>query len=1191
MQPFDLLNTPLSGTNLIEAGAGTGKTYTIAGLFVRLILEEQVPVEKILVVTFTIAATEELKDRIRKKLLQVKSGLTHGNVDDPFISELIKRQPDAVRALQRIDEAIIDFDRAAIFTIHGFCQRIIHENAFETGSLFDTELAADQSHFLQEVTDDFWRKHFYRAPKELVNYALSAGKIPGPSFFHDLLNRINAPEILIIPDMQVRPISNLKSYRSCLVKLKSLWTKARHDVADLLRDPGLKGNIYGSLSSNGRELKITSMLESMDRFVELHSIGFPLFDGFQRFTHEKLSQSVKKGHEPPDHEIFHICDELLLKGVALTKEIERRLLSLKIEFFKDAKAALNKRKQEKNILFFDDLLLLVKQTLEADGGDILATAIRRQYQAALVDEFQDTDDVQYRIFSKLFSKPESILFMIGDPKQAIYGFRGADVFSYLKAAQDARNKYTLTHNWRSDPKLITAVNTLFSIIQKPFVFEDIPFETARPGNDRLQAGAEEIPFRMWFLPSEDEDNRPIPKEDAVHLISEQVGQEVARMLQQEPGLFGVDDIAVLVRTNRQAQIVKTCLTRNGIPSVLFQSGNIFDSQEAEEMEILLLSIAEPGNLGRFRTALSCDLMGFTGESLQSAEADASRWERHRSHFREYHEIWNDQGFVRMFRMLMTKEKVKERLLSLPDGERRLTNLLHLEELLHQTAVENKPGISGLIKWLSEQRAPSSPRLEEHQLRLESDENSVKIVTIHKSKGLEYPVVFCPFSWEGSRLRGSGILFHADDENKRLTLDLGSKNLDQHSGIAQEELLAENLRLLYVAVTRATRRCYLICGQIRSAETSALAYLLHFTPLSTTGNILIDLKTQYSALSKERLWDDLKALKDKSGGSIELETLPIPGHAVYTIPSGESEKLECRRFSSAIDVSWKISSYSSLVSRRIKDTELPDRDDSRSIDPEPESEDSHNGFNIFNFPKGTRTGLFFHEIFEQLDFQNALSQTCSPLIEEKLNDYGFDTEWCETVNQSIQNVVSIPLPTDRHYFALSTISSDNRINEMEFYFPLHPFSPQTLQDIFNEHAGIQISTGFPDRLERLVFSPASGFMKGYVDLVFFHGGRFFLIDWKSNYLGSKIDDYGKEALNTAMGEDYYILQYHLYVLALDLYLTQRLPGYHYSKDFGGVFYLFIRGIDTDRGPEFGIYSDRPSIEMINALKQALIPWPG
>ena len=277
------------------------------------------------------------------------------------------------------------------------------KNAFETGSLFDTELAADQSYFLQEVTDDFWRKHFYRAPKEWVNYALSAGKIPGPSFFHDLLNRINAPEILIIPEMQVRPIRNLKSYRSCLAKLKSLWTKARHDVAHLLKDPGLKGNIYGSLSSNGRELKITSMLESMDRLVERHSIGFPLFDLFHRFTHQKLSLSVKKGHEPPDHEIFHLCDELFQKGEALKKEIERRLLSLKIEFFKDAKAALKKRKQEKNILFFDDLLLLVKQTLEADGGDILATAIRRQYQAALVDEFQDTDDVQYRnLFQTLF---------------------------------------------------------------------------------------------------------------------------------------------------------------------------------------------------------------------------------------------------------------------------------------------------------------------------------------------------------------------------------------------------------------------------------------------------------------------------------------------------------------------------------------------------------------------------------------------------------------------------------------------------------------------------------------------------------------------------------------------------------------------------------------------------------------------
>ena len=1186
MKPFDLLNTPLSGTNLIEASAGTGKTYTIAGLYVRLVLEENVPVESILVVTFTIAATEELKDRIRKKLLQAKSGLIDGNMDDPFILELINRQSDPVKALQRIDEAIIDFDRAAIFTIHGFCQRVLHENAFETGSLFDTELAVEQSHIFQEITDDFWRKNFYTAPVELVNYTVKMGKIPGPGSFHDLLSRISAPEILIVPEMPIRPTRSLKSYRSGFAELKSLWPKARNLVAELLRHPGLKGNIYGSITTSGREMRIAAMLESMDRFIGPHSVGFPLFDGFERFTFQMLSRSMKKGYEPPNHEIFDCCDALYSKGETLRKEFEIRLLSLKVQFFKYSKAALKERKIEKNILFFDDLLILLKQALEADGEGILSNAVRRQYRAALVDEFQDTDTIQYHIFSRIFSKRDSILFMIGDPKQAIYGFRGADVFSYLKAAHNAQYKYTLTHNWRSDPKLITAINTLFSSVQKPFVIDDIPYEFASPGNSESQTSSSKKPFRLWFLPTEN--NRPIPKDDAVHLISEQVSHEIARILQQDSGSFGAGDIAILVRTNRQAQIIKSYLTRKGIPSVLFQSGNIFDSPEAEEMELLLWSIAEPGNEGRFKTALSCDLMGFAGESLEFADADASEWERLRSHFREYHEIWSDQGFVRMFRTLLTREKVKERLLSLPDGERRLTNLLHLEEILHQTAMEGKLGASGLIKRLSEQRDPSSPRLEEHQLRLESDDHAVKIVTIHKSKGLEYPVVFCPFSWEGVLVRGSGILFHADDEDKQLTLDLGSENLDHHMDIAQEELLAENLRLLYVALTRATQRCYLIWGQIRSSETSALAYLLHYTQLGTFGNILSEMKIQYSTLKKERLLNDLRTLKEKSDNSIEIEILPKPDEAMYTAPSGESEKLGYKPFNGAIDVSWKISSYSSLISRRAKDTELPDRDTSTVTDSEHTDTDLQDEFSIYCFPKGTRTGLFFHEIFEHLDFQCAASQSCLPLIEEKLKHYGFDAGWCDTVNEMIQHVISTPLSSDRPDFTLSTISVGNRINEMEFYFPLFPFSPRTLQDIFAKHAGIHISTGFPDRLERLVFSPAGGFMKGYVDLVFFNDGQYYLIDWKSNYLGSRIDDYGNDALNTAMREGYYILQYHLYILALDLYLSHRLPYYNYSKDFGGVFYLFIRGIDFHRGPEYGIYYDRPSVDMIHALKQALIP---
>jgi exodeoxyribonuclease V beta subunit len=425
---FDSVNTPLVGTNLIEASAGTGKTYTIAGLFLRLILEQKLSVDQILVVTFTKAATEELKDRIRNKLLQAKSAFLKGKSNDILINALVKNIGNQASAVQLIQDTLVDFDNASIFTIHGFCSRILHENAFETKSLFDTELVADQHGLIQEVADDFWREHFYSLPPEFVAYTLK--KIPGPEYFVKLLAIKTAPDIRIIPELEKPSLNSLDNFRTIFKKLKKIWSFSREEVALLLKDPSLSGTVYGSLKTQGvktdlskRDMKVLSMIEAMDKFADVKSIGFPLFKDFEKFTATKLSKSVKKNHLPPLHEFFDICDALFEKGSSLESEMETYLLYLKTQFFNFAQTKLLERKKNSNIQFFDDLLIMVKNALEDKGGNELATAIRQKYKAALVDEFQDTDSVQYEIFTRLFATKQNSLFMIGDPKQAIYGFR------------------------------------------------------------------------------------------------------------------------------------------------------------------------------------------------------------------------------------------------------------------------------------------------------------------------------------------------------------------------------------------------------------------------------------------------------------------------------------------------------------------------------------------------------------------------------------------------------------------------------------------------------------------------------------------------------------------------------------------------------------------------------------------------
>ncbi|UCH20674.1 MAG: UvrD-helicase domain-containing protein, partial [Deltaproteobacteria bacterium] len=928
MKTFDLINTPLKGSSLIEASAGTGKTYTIAGLFVRLILEKALCADQVLVVTFTNAATEELKERIRHKLLQTKEGFLRGGSPDPLVGKLVNRSQDPDRAIQMLQDALIDFDKAAIFTIHGFCQKILHENAFETGSLYNTELVTDPSQVVQEIADDYWRKHFCTAPPEFVSYANKKKNVTEPSTFISLLERVRYPDVEILPEIEKPGLEALDNFRHAFKSLQSKWPTARGIVRELLKSPALSGTIYGSLKPDPkspditkRDVKVHALIELMDRFVADTGTEFPLFPGFEKFTTAKLKGSVKKNHHPPTHEVFKICDLLNNIGAELEAQMEKYLTFLKVDFFGFAREELSKRKKIKNIQFYDDLLLAVQKALKEGGdrdGDLLTNTIKQRYKAALVDEFQDTDAIQYDIFSTLFGSGDNILFMIGDPKQSIYGFRGADIFSYIKASAKAEAKYTLSENWRSESGLITAVNTIFSNVKAPFLFHDISFIDGKPGNTKVSApeltGA---PFKLWYLPSGGK--RPVNKSVAVDSIANAVTAEILKLTSPGADHVQTGDIAVLVRTNRQAQIIKNYLSARHIPAVLYSTGNIFDTDEALEMEQILTSIAEPANHHLFRSALVTDMLGGFGEELDPAEKEPLWWQRRYVQFREYYEIWKNYGFIRMFRTLMTREEIKQRVLTLPSGERRLTNILHLIEVIHRVSIENRLGISALLKWFSEQRGLASTGVEEHQLRLESDERAVKIVTIHKSKGLEYPIVFCPFGWESSVPAGQEIIFHGTNDNKRLTLDLEARKGDYHMALAQNELLAENLRLLYVALTRAKKRCYLIWGRINTAETSALAYVLHdfnWREHSDAGDNIVDLLAEdFLSLADDEIIADLRKLAEKSKGTIEFSLMPSECEGQYESEPLSREKLSCRIFNGRIDKHWKVSSYSSLISKQ------------------------------------------------------------------------------------------------------------------------------------------------------------------------------------------------------------------------------------------------------------------------------------
>jgi exodeoxyribonuclease V beta subunit len=1200
---FDLTGTPLApGVTLIEASAGTGKTFTIAGLFLRLILERNFSVREILVVTFTEAATGELRDRIRRTLADAAAAFRAGGSRDAVMARLIAPHlPQSRQMLARLDRALCGFDEASIFTIHGFCQRTLRDRAFESGVLFDTELITDDTELLETIAEDYWRTRFYEAGPLPVSFALK-NRLQPESFLPLLREQTRHPLLQYVSRVDGRGLSELiGALEKNFAAARAVWLKQKDAIAALLGS--------GADWPIGEHAKPDVVREKLDLAEACFASEEPTpaaLAALDFFSRSAIEEDTSRKCDGPAYEFFDLCEQLGERETDF-------LAGLKLDFIGYGRNELPRRKQQLKAQSFGDLLTHLHAALNAPGGAALAREVRAKYQAALIDEFQDTDPVQYQIFHRLFvgadvrrltsdqsllapAAATPLLFLIGDPKQAIYGFRGADIFTYLEAAARVDQRYTLEQNWRSETPLVGAVNAIFGFAENPFVFDQIRFQPVHAAGDADQNaltedGRPSPPLHLWFMPRE-QGAAGINKGDTEAALPALVAAEIARLLGGDARL-GSDkltprDIAVLVRKRDQARLMQEALRALHIPSVLHTEESVFASREARELARVLAALAQPANERLLRAALATDLMGVDGSTLEALGDDEAGWQGRCERFHAGHERWRQRGFMPMFREWLQEENVRPRLLAFADGERRLTNLLHLAEALHQAALERRLGASEVTRWLHERIAASDQAAELHQLRLERDDQAVRLVTIHKRKGLEYPVVFCPFSWDSSSLRrglDEEVLFHSphvaadgEDGASEFFRDLGSENIAEHRALAFRERLAENLRLLYVALTRARNRCYLVWGGFKDAGTSAPAWLFH-RPAHVTGHLKELLDAHFKSLEDTALRRDLERLAERPVAEdgqpvVWLTDIPQPRPeprrpAVETAPD-----LRSREFNGVIDRHWRISSFSNLTAGA-RD-ERPDYDATVIACATTPAAGQGEPTGIFAFPRGTAPGTCLHKIFEELDFTQAGGAALETLVTEKLRLHGFSpTEFGPGVCGAIRRTLTVPLDPVRPDFTLSRVTLAERLNELEFYFPTSQLSPALLEAGF---AATPHSTAW---LERLNFKPAGGFVKGFIDLVFRFDGRFYIVDWKSNWLGGRPEDYSQAAVVHEMAEHFYPLQYHLYTVALHQYLALRLPDYDYEKHFGGVFYLFVRGMDPAR-PELGVHRDRPPAELIEKL---------
>ncbi|TFF41107.1 exodeoxyribonuclease V subunit beta [Pseudomonas sp. RIT623] len=1197
------LSFPLHGSQLIEASAGTGKTFTISALYLRLILghggaqafsRELLP-PQILVVTFTDAATKELRERIRARLAEA-ARFFRGELQDadPLLHQLRDDYPQAhwPRCASRLEIAVQWMDEAAVSTIHGWCQRMLREHAFDSGSLFTQSLETDHSELLGQVMRDYWRRFCYGMRGESLAWVRGNWGSPDALLprIRPLFGRVRGQADEDDPQALIE--ATLRQRTEQLGQLKAPWGVWADELQQICRDA------VAAKQADGRKLQARYFEPWFDKLrawaADGQAMELDLGTGFTRLTPVGMAEAWKAG-EPPEHPALRAMETLReqLQGLASP---DARLLEHAAAWV-SARFEVEKRRRAE--MGFDDMLLRLQHALGSDAGERLAGLIREQFPVALIDEFQDTDPVQYGIFERIYrigeNNPDTGLFMIGDPKQAIYAFRGADIFTYLAARRATAGRlHSLDTNYRSSQAMVAAVNRVFLEAEArregrgAFLFRaegdnPLPFvEVHAKGRSEqlLIDGQASAALQCWHLESDEPVSSTLYRQ---RLAASCASHIVAVLDGGQQGVTGFadaagklrpclpSDIAILVRDGREAQMVRAELAARDVRSVyLSDKDSVFAAQEAHDLLAWLKACAEPDSERLLKAALASLTLDLPLIELERLNQDERVWEDWVMRFRRYRDTWQRQGVLPMLRRLLHDFRLPRTLMGRSDGERVLTNLLHLAELLQQAAGE-LDGEQALIRHLTEHLATAGQAGEEQILRLESDEQLVKVVTIHKSKGLEYPLVYLPFICTSKPVDGQRLPlgWHDDEGVAHLTLTPDARQIER----ADDERLAEDLRLLYVALTRAQHACWLGVADLKRGtqrgsqlHRSALGYLLG-------GGVPLAASNQLAA------WLDTLAA---SSPSIARLPLPQADEQRYRIPDNQRELLPPRKPRRAAAEHWWIASYSAL---RLGDqTLVADSSqaqqllDDETLDSQLLREVPAEAGDIHRFPRGPNPGTFLHGLLEWAGREGFAEVSAQPAEIERTVGRRCNRRdwkgWIPTLTQWLQQLLVQPLPLQGTTVSLAGLRQYQI--EMEFWFASHRVDAQQLDQLVARHT--HVGAARPAALPTVL----NGMFKGFIDLAFELDGRYYVADYKSNWLGPDAGAYEAQAMEQAILEHRYDLQYVLYLLALHRQLRARLPDYDYDRHVGGALFIFLRGVTT---AGHGLYHTRPPralIEQLDAL---------
>lgn len=1103
---FKVESVLLEGNNLIEASAGTGKTYSIAILVLRLIIETDTPIEKVLLVTFTEAAAAELKERTQAflylALKECKSSGTSGNdTIEKIVQEALKNK---INVESKLKAALLDLDKATISTIHGFCQQTLTEFAFETNQMYGKEVLKDTALLIEEEVNRYWRevvvKMEYDFLKEIgleergtwvsaVKNVMSGQKLPGSS--NNVLEKF---------------IDKYKNKKNLLVEFGSKLAAYRDVVIGW-----------------GKNIKALNHLADTPAFYKNLSKEEPVFKFKEHFNSDFIKvQEIQNNYSKLSLETAHHYLDIACE--IITKRITKKL-------------------EEKSLFTFDEL---IQKVYEARKNESFKKLLRAKYSAVFVDEFQDTDKKQYEIFEEIFQKNEgSILFFIGDPKQSIYGWRQADIATYKKARGSENMKvWKMNVNYRSSKEFVAAGNDFFD-----GVYPGYPtVESNNKNSDGKHCVLDNKPFEPICIV------KNIKNGDGVKAsIDKTFNLLFSKEFKLNSKHVMPSNVAVLVRKAKEAREVKEILDRLGIPSVIINDENVFQTVEAESIKEILTAILNisKSNIDR---AMITPILGRKIHDLEKYN-----YEDLFQFFLELKKTWEEKGIFKTLQSVLNYFEVQERFEGNKGikGQQLISNTLQLIDLLQSASLENSFTPTECLQFLKDE-IKNTTQNDAYVQRIESDEDAVTIMTIHKSKGLEFDVVVLPYLNLNTKIHHKIKFksFRKDDEYIFSKRPLSSDD----EQLYVKETIAENERLLYVAITRA--------------KYSAIIHHVNSNNQWYKNNSLTPYIDNLSKISSEKI--EVIDFKDldwnyKRRDNINQETQETP-KLDPALP-----KLNLA------DKNYHKMSYSFLAQKLGSHT-VKEKD--REYSPE----EDYDQFIFETLPKGAHIGNLLHDIFEWSDFTNPdewekrVEQSLGRFYPKALANEETKELYLEKLTQLMHHVLNGKIVVNGESIKLSTVARNKMIAELEFNFPVEQ---EMEQYRFN-----YVLDKNDSRTVNVVGKGVKGLMNGLIDLFFEYNGKYYILDWKSNYLGDQLDHYSPEPLvgedidrlTLAMNESNYHLQYLLYTVAVDKYLNSRLPDYDFEKHFGGIIYVFLRG--ARQGQESGFYVNQVSKEERDKIKGIL-----